>query len=77
VILNGKEQQILLIKCANTKKHTKSKRIRSYQLEIMSMRCKVCNTSSSISANQTSCNGEWECKTCGNLLNSQGYISSS
>ncbi len=40
----------------------------------MSLRCKVCNTSSSISVEQTSCNGEWECQTCGNILDINGHV---
>ncbi|MGY5150605.1 MAG: hypothetical protein ACW9W3_11165 [Candidatus Nitrosopumilus sp. bin_68KS] len=41
----------------------------------MSLRCKVCNTSSGISTDQTSCNGEWECQTCGNILDMNGHVS--
>jgi len=43
----------------------------------MSLRCKVCNTSGGINSNQISCNGEWECQTCGNILDVDGNISSS
>ncbi|MDH3341176.1 MAG: hypothetical protein OEL84_07815 [Nitrosopumilus sp.] len=42
----------------------------------MSLRCKVCNTSGGINANQISCNGEWECQTCGNILDVDGNVSS-
>ena len=41
----------------------------------MSLRCKVCNTSSGMNASQISCNGEWECDTCGNILDVKGNIS--
>ena len=41
----------------------------------MSLRCKVCNTSSD--TNQISCNGEWECQTCGNILDVNGNVSPS
>jgi len=44
--------------------------------KIMSLRCKVCNTSGGINANQISCNGEWECQTCGNILDVDGNVSS-
>lgn len=38
----------------------------------MSLRCRVCNTPS---ANQISCNGKWECQTCGNILDIHSYVS--
>jgi len=43
----------------------------------MSLRCKVCNTSGGMNENQISCNGEWECHTCGNMLDVDGNVSSS
>ena len=38
----------------------------------MSLRCKVCNASSD--TNLISCNGEWECQTCGNILDVNGNV---
>lgn len=43
----------------------------------MSLRCKVCNTSSEINENKMSCNGEWECQICGNILDVNGNVSQS
>ena len=39
----------------------------------MSMRCKVCNTSR-ITGNQINSDAKWECETCGNLLDANGYV---
>ena len=41
----------------------------------MSLRCRVCNMPGSISANQISCNDEWECQICGNILDIHGNVS--
>jgi len=43
----------------------------------MSLHCKVCNTSSGINGNQISCNGEWECQICGDILDVNGNVSQS
>ena len=39
----------------------------------MSIRCKVCNASK-IAINQTEFSDIWECKTCGNMLDTQGHV---
>ena len=43
----------------------------------MSIKCKVCNTSKIIKNNQSDNDDNWECQTCGNLLDSNGYVTSS
>jgi hypothetical protein len=58
-----------------TKKPIKIKRIKKYRVKTMSLRCKVCNTPST--KNQMSCNEEWECHTCGNILDIKGNVSTS
>ena len=40
----------------------------------MTMRCKVCNTSKSVKIDQTNSNVNWECQTCGNLLDVNGNV---
>ncbi len=40
----------------------------------MSTRCKVCNTSKDIKNIQADNDDKWECQTCGNLLDAQGYV---
>ncbi len=42
--------------------------------EIMSIRCKVCNASKITNSDKTISNVNWECQTCGNLLDANGYI---
>lgn len=42
----------------------------------MSIRCKVCNASK-ITNNQIIHDINWECQSCGNLLDANGYIVSS
>lgn len=42
--------------------------------EIMSMRCKVCNTSRITHSDQINSDAKWECQTCGNLLDANGYV---
>jgi ribosomal protein S27E len=44
--------------------------------KIMSIRCKVCNTSKIIT-NQVNSNVRWECQTCGNVLDVDGHVISS
>jgi hypothetical protein len=43
----------------------------------MSIKCKVCNTSKIIKNIQTYDDDNWECQTCGNLLDSHGHVTSS
>jgi ribosomal protein L37AE/L43A len=40
----------------------------------MSIRCKVCNASKISNAEQITPNTNWECQSCGNLLDTNGYI---
>jgi len=40
----------------------------------MSVRCKVCNTSRITNKKHTKADEKWECQTCGNLLNANGYV---
>lgn len=40
----------------------------------MSARCKVCNTSKAMENIQVVNDDKWECQTCGNLLDAQGYV---
>ena len=69
---------ILLVKCTYMKKIDLGKiEVKTNKIKTMSLRCKVCNTSGGINSNQISCNGEWECQTCGNILDVDGNISSS
>jgi hypothetical protein len=42
--------------------------------KIMSIRCKVCNASKITNPDQINPNINWECLTCGNLLDVNGYI---
>ncbi len=44
--------------------------------KIMSIRCKVCNTSKIIT-NKVNSNVGWECQTCGNVLDVDGHVISS
>jgi len=40
----------------------------------MSIRCKVCNASKIVSTDPVNLNINWECQSCGNLLDVNGYI---
>ena len=40
----------------------------------MSIRCKVCNASKITNADQINPNVNWECQSCGNLLDANGNI---
>ena len=40
----------------------------------MPIHCKVCNTSKITKIDQINPNINWECQTCGNLLDARGYI---
>jgi ribosomal protein S27E len=42
--------------------------------ELMSIRCKVCNTAKIIVANKLTSDVNWECQTCGNTLDVNGHI---
>ena len=42
--------------------------------EIMSMRCKVCNTSKISNVGIVNSNSSWECQNCGNILDANGRI---
>jgi transcription elongation factor Elf1 len=42
--------------------------------EMMSMRCKVCNTSKISNADIVNSNVTWECQNCGNILDANGRI---
>ena len=42
--------------------------------KIMSMRCKVCNSSKTANTDQTNDDDGWECNTCGNLLDAHGKV---
>ena len=41
---------------------------------IMSIRCKVCNASKIVSTDPINPNINWECQSCGNLLDVNGFI---
>ncbi len=45
--------------------------------KIMSIRCKVCNTSKIIPNDKVNSNVKWECQTCGNVLDMNGHVISS
>ena len=45
--------------------------------KIMSIRCKVCNASKIVSTDKVNPSINWECPSCGNLLDVNGYIISS
>ncbi|MFB5602712.1 MAG: hypothetical protein ACE5Q8_07520 [Nitrosopumilus sp.] len=45
--------------------------------KIVSIKCKVCNTSRNIKNIQADNSDNWECQTCGNLLDSNGHVTSS
>ena len=40
----------------------------------MSLRCKVCNASKITNTDQINSKVNWECQTCGNTLDIDGYI---
>jgi len=40
----------------------------------MSMRCKVCNALKITNIDQMNSNVNWECQTCGNLLDANGHV---
>jgi len=40
----------------------------------MSIRCKVCNSSKVTDSNQKHSDTNWECQTCGNILDVNGHI---
>jgi ribosomal protein L37AE/L43A len=42
--------------------------------KITSTRCKVCNASKIIHDDQMNSNDQWECQTCGNLLDANGHV---
>jgi len=42
--------------------------------EIMSIRCKVCNATKITVNNNLNCDVNWECQTCGNILDVNGCI---
>lgn len=44
---------------------------------IMSIRCKVCNTSKNIANDKINSNVNWECQTCGNVIDVDGHVISS
>jgi len=43
----------------------------------MSIHCKVCNASKIINNDKMDPNVRWECQTCGNILDVDGYVISS
>ncbi|HEY4679727.1 MAG TPA: hypothetical protein VIH04_00495 [Nitrosarchaeum sp.] len=43
----------------------------------MSIRCKVCNTSKITTLDQITPGVDWECQSCGNLLDADGSIATS
>lgn len=40
----------------------------------MTIRCKVCNASKITNADKKNPNVNWECPSCGNMLDANGYI---
>lgn len=42
--------------------------------EIMSIRCKVCNSAKINVNNKLHSDVNWECQTCGNVLDVNGYV---
>ena len=40
----------------------------------MSVKCKVCNTSKITKNIQDNNDDNWECQTCGNMLDSTGHV---
>ena len=40
----------------------------------MTIRCKVCNASKIVNTDSINDDDEWECNTCGNLLDAHGKI---
>ena len=42
--------------------------------EIMSIRCKVCNTLKIPNSDTLNSNSTWECQTCGNLVDANGLV---
>jgi len=40
----------------------------------MSIHCKVCNTLKIPNIDKLNSNTTWECQTCGNLLDVNGYV---
>ena len=41
---------------------------------MMSIRCKVCNSSKIVNSDQRNSGVNWECQTCGNLIDDDGNI---
>ena len=39
-----------------------------------SMRCKVCNALKILNADKLNSNSNWECETCGNLIDATGHV---
>lgn len=50
------------------------KRRRTFSEIIMSVRCKVCNASMIKYADSIITSDNWECQSCGNLLDGNGCI---
>ena len=46
-------------------------------VKIMSVRCKVCNASKISNTEQKNYSINWECQTCGNVLDIDGNIATS
>ncbi|MDH3656641.1 MAG: hypothetical protein OEM77_00685 [Nitrosopumilus sp.] len=42
--------------------------------KMMSIRCKVCNSSKIANSDQRNSDVNWECQTCGNLIDDDGNI---
>ncbi|MDW7641605.1 MAG: hypothetical protein SCG72_04285 [Nitrosarchaeum sp.] len=40
----------------------------------MSVRCRVCNTPRASNVEHTKLNVNWECSSCGNILDANGYV---
>jgi hypothetical protein len=41
---------------------------------MMSIRCKVCNSSKIANSDQKNSDVNWECQTCGNLIDDEGNV---
>ena len=75
VNLTGKELHILLIKYGNTKKFIQAQTKKYIQeKKIMSIRCKVCNSSKISNKNIVNSTVSWECQNCGNVLDANGFV---
>ena len=54
--------------------HHENNKLKRSKNATRSIRCRVCNTTKNVKTDQNANNVKWECKTCGNLLDEQGNI---